>query len=537
MKINLADVCGYEELCHKYGLGELAAKVCAAQKLSDERLRELFEDNSLCDPFAAQGVREIVNRLQQAKANREKVLICGDYDADGICATAILSDALTRYGITNGFYIPNRFREGYGLHIHTIDMAKEKDYSLIITVDNGVKSIDALHHCKKCGIEVIVTDHHTMEGEIPCDFLLHPQLMGERFATLCGAGVALMLSRALLGDIKEHIVLAAVASVGDVMELWHETRAIVKEGICYLNEGCCLPIQSLSKEANTKWDVRKIAFQIVPKLNTTGRLADKANVNNTVRFLLMRDPKQIADFAKQMERLNQLRRSMSHQMQEAAQALIHERADFYVLYDESFHEGLSGLVAGKLCEQLQAPVVVFAKGKEGLKGSIRSNDSVDLRDFFADCPISLLAYGGHRSAAGIAIRTKDLDDLKQFIKEKMITFSKTQAEAEVTAIDCRMCELTVTAVSQLEALAPFGEGFPQPLFRIGDYHVERLRQLSQGRHVKWESLEHIDALYFNAKDVYAKYQGETRLSFLGTLAVNEYRHEKKVNILVREVIS
>ncbi len=454
MKINLSDVSGYEELCQKYGLGVLAAKVCAAQKLEDAKIMELLGEDALCDPFAATGVREIIDRLQIAKDNKEKVLVCGDYDADGICATAILSDALTRYGILCGFYIPNRFQEGYGLHTHTIDMAKQKGYSLIITVDNGVKSIEALHHCKQCGMDVIVTDHHAVEEEIPCDYLLHPQWMGAQFATLCGAGVALLLSRALLGDRKEHIVLAAVASIGDVMELWHETRAIVKAGLRYLNEGCCLPIQWLSKDKSTKWDVRKVAFQIVPKLNSTGRLADMANANNTVRFLLMKDVTAIENFAKQIEKLNQLRRTMSNQMSEAAQALIHETEDFYVLYDESFHEGLSGLVAGKLCEQLQAPVAVFAKGKEGLKGSIRSQGLVDLRDFFADCPLSLLAYGGHHSAAGISIRFEDLDALKEFIKKKMTVFPK-QEEANITAINCHMREINVEAVLQLERLSPF----------------------------------------------------------------------------------
>ncbi len=538
MRINQVDTSGYEQLCQTYGLQGLAAKVCVAHQLSHAQIEELLKTKSLCDPNQANGVHKIIQRLTLAKQQGEHVLVCGDYDADGICATTILYDALKRFGIACGYYIPNRFKEGYGLHRTTIDLAKQKGYSLLITVDNGVKCLDELMYCQQVGIEVIVSDHHTMDGEVPCAYLLHPSLMGEPFTTLCGAGVALQLARALIGEVPEHVVLACVASIGDVMPLWQETRSIVKMGLRYLNEGVCLPIQALAKGDGSAWDVRKIAFQVVPKLNTTGRLADQINVNQTVRYLLMSEASQIAVVAQQIDQYNQQRRSMSNRMCEQATHLIQDDVSFQVLYDESFHEGLSGLVAGKLVEQTQCCVAVFANGQNDLlKGSIRSFGEVDLRNFFQDCPFEIVAYGGHQAAAGITIHKQDLGALREFVANKMTQIAVTPNDVQVDAIPCRMEELSVDAVAQLTKLAPFGEGFPQPLFYIDRYPIKALRQLSGGKHLKWESLAQVDALYFNAKDVYARYKDHTELAFLGTLAINEYRNEKKVNIFINEVIS
>lgn len=537
MKITDLPLMGYETIQEKYGVSALCAKVFASKQLTEEQILELLQENELCDPFQAAGMEELITRLESARENQEKVLVCGDYDADGICATTILYDALCKFGISCGFYIPNRFREGYGLHAHTVDMAKEKGYTLLITVDNGVKAISALQRCRQLGIEVIVTDHHTLEEELPCDQLLHPGTMGEPFSYLCGAGIALMISRALLGDVKEHIVLAAVASIGDVMPLWKETRQIVRKGLQYLREGVCLPIQYLSRDAYPIWDERMVAFQIVPKLNATGRLADLANANNTVRYLLMKDRTSIMAFARQIDDLNQKRRMMSNKMSEFAKTMVDEQVRFQVLYHEDFHEGLVGLVAGKLCEEFHMPVLVFAKANDELKGSIRSNHMVDLRDFFKDCPVQLLAYGGHKAAAGIAIQESDLLHLTEFAQNKMNEYPEAEEENDVEVIRCQINELNIQAVEELESLAPFGEGFTKPVFYVEDYAVNGIKQLSGGKHVKWESLEHVDALYFKAKDVYARYAGETKLSFLGSLSVNHFRNEKKVNILVSDVIS
>ena len=324
-----------KEIQHTFHLSSLCSKVLAAKGLEDDQIEALLEEPVLADPFSATGMNEVIQRLYKAKLSHEKVLVCGDYDADGICSTAILVDAFRAYGIDCGFYIPNRLKEGYGLHPNTVQLAKDKGYGLLITVDNGVKATEALQLAKELQLDVIVTDHHNMDEPVECLYLLHPFLMGERFSTLSGAGVALEIARALIGDKKEHVVLACVAAIADVMSLTQETRAIVKLGIQYLKQGVCLPIRMLANDRYPKWDEVLIAFQIVPKLNVTGRLADMVNVNNTVRYLLLTSEVEIMNVAKQITNLNDKRKEMSSEMVERAKALVHDEYRFQLLFDDS----------------------------------------------------------------------------------------------------------------------------------------------------------------------------------------------------------
>ena len=303
MKITEIDPMREEELMRRHQLSRLCARVLAAHDLPQEDLDALFQPPVLCDPFTAQGMEEVIARIRIAKARQEKVMVCGDYDADGICATAIMVDALRRFGIECGFYIPNRFSEGYGLHAHTVELAAQRQYALLITVDNGVRAHEALQKAEELGIDVIVTDHHAIDEFQPpqCAALLHPFLMGEPFDTLSGAGVALEVSRAL-GTVNERqIVLAGIAAIGDVMAMRKETRAIVRQCIAILNEKKVRCIQLLAHDSSP-WDETKIAFQVVPKLNVTGRLADKANANNTVRYLLSDNGALLMNMAAQIER-------------------------------------------------------------------------------------------------------------------------------------------------------------------------------------------------------------------------------------------
>lgn len=536
MKIHTLDTQRKDEIQEQFQVSDLCAKIFAAKQLETEQIQEVLREPILCDPFLAHGIKEVVQRIEQAKANNEKVLVCGDYDADGICATTIMYDALVRFGITCGFYIPNRFKEGYGLHPNTVNMAKDKEYGLLITVDNGVKAKEALALAKSLAMDVIVTDHHTMDEEILCTYLLHPQHMGDEFQYLCGAGVALQIARALVGDVHEHVVLACVASIGDVMPLWKQTRCIVKLGLQYLREGCCLPLQLLSNDAYPTWEEVMIAFQIVPKLNATGRLADIANTNNTVRYLVTKERDVLISFAKQMNDLNSKRRTMSTKMSDHAKRLVVPEHSFQVLYDDTFHEGMVGLVAGKLADVLHQPIMVLAATEDGFKGSIRSYGNVDLRTFFDDVASKLTAYGGHKAAAGIGFLKADLPEIIDYCQSKMATYPQTEEEEQVSVIACHHEELSIENVEGIACLAPFGQGFEKPTFYIPDYPVASIKELSNHKHVKWESLEHIEALYFNAKDVYAKYKDEKQLAFLGSLSINHFRNEKKVNIFVQDII-
>ena len=533
MKINILQTERVEELMENFQLSSLCARVLASKRLDDEEIEELLRAPQLADPFTAKGMKEVADRLYQAKVKQEKVLVCGDYDADGICSTAILVDALKRYGINCGFYIPNRFKEGYGLQKHTVTMAADKGYSLLVTVDNGVKAFEALEEAMARDLDIIVTDHHSMEEPVPCTMLLHPFEMGERFDTLSGAGVALEISRALLGEIKEHVVLACVAAIADVMPLRKETRDIVKLGISYLKQGICQPIQQLAKDRYPQWDEQLIAFQVVPKINTTGRLADMVNANNTVRYLMLDNKEEIQRVGKQIQDLNERRKVMSNEMVETAKSLIHPEYPFQLLFHDSFHEGMAGLVAGKLSEELQRPVMVVAQRESMYKGSIRSNGMLDLTTFFDDCKPELSAYGGHKAAAGIGFSNEKKQVIQDYVNGKMAHI-EIETEHNYDVIQGSMDDLRVREIESLSRLAPFGCGFEEPLFYFPQMEVQSLKKLSDGLHAKWTIHDQCEAMYFNCSRKMEELEHKNRLDFIGNLRINSFMGRKKVNIFVTE---
>lgn len=534
MNITLQDVSDTQRLQQVFPISHLSAKVLAAKQMSDEEIQAILAPPILQDAMQATNMKEVIARLAQAKEQKEKVLICGDYDADGVCATTILYDACRRFGLACGFYIPDRFKEGYGLHPHTVKMAAEKGYQLLITVDNGVKAYEALAEARKQQLEVIVTDHHAMEPEkIDAAIILHPHRMEEVFSTLSGAGVALEISRCLLGEVREHVVLAAVAAIADVMPLQHETRQIVKLGLQYLRQGVCQPIQALANDRYPKWNETLVAFQVVPKLNVMGRLADQVNVNNMVRYLLLERTDEIQRVSGQIQELNDTRKKLSNEMVETARSLVHPEYQFQMLFHESFHEGIVGLVAGKLAEQLQQPVMVLSRHEERLKGSIRSQGYLDLTTFFNGCSDALDSYGGHKAAAGIGFSLTQ----KQTVQDYMNSNTERHllaAEYSYEVIPAVLQELGIHEVESLSILSPFGEGFAEPLFYLQNVAVRQIKPMGKGEHVKWVLNDEIEAVLFHDSKAYAQYQDQEIMNFIGTVSINQFMGKKKVNIFVKE---
>ena len=444
-----------------YGLPKLLAKVAAASKLDSDKIRQLREPGSVRTSEDA-CVKQAVERIVQARNNHEKVFIGGDYDADGICATAIMKRTLDRLGITNGYYIPDKLKEGYGLSAKTVQMAHDKGYSLIITVDNGVKAFEAIEAAHALGMEVIVTDHHVIEEEVQADIVVHPDYMDEEYSTLSGAGVALEISRLLIGNDVDSIVLASVAAIGDVMPLWKATRSIVYEGLQYLNNGAMRPLRRLVQ--GQVIDETAVAFEIVPKLNAISRMDDDSNVNTLVRYLLLQDERQIESYACQLEKVNTNRKNLSRRMTEKAEKLLTDD-DFQLLYDSSFAAGVSGLVAGKIANTCHKPTLVFADAEDHLVGSARSVPGFNIYDFFSDFD-GLLAFGGHAMAAGLSISHDRLDAFTKEVQQKMKESGFVYQEEEIPAILCDADEMSIDEISELSLFNPYPKDIIQPIFAL-----------------------------------------------------------------------
>ncbi|MBR2990856.1 MAG: DHH family phosphoesterase, partial [Solobacterium sp.] len=342
-------------LCERYGISGLLGLFLSAADLKEEQIVELLGVPQKVRTSQAQCVKEACARIAAAAENGEKVFVGGDYDADGICSTAIMKDVLDRLGIVNGYYIPDRFREGYGLRPETVRLAHGKGYTLIITVDNGVKAHEAIEEAHRLGMEIIVTDHHRIDEQPKADILVHPDFMEEEYQYLCGAGVALQISRTLIGDCPAHIAIAAVAHIGDVMELWKQTRAIVRQGTEYLDSGTVKAFSALN-ERKVPFDREVIGFQIAPKLNSVGRMNDISNVNTLVPFLLSKDDRTVLSYTMQLNHVNEMRKQLSADMVRQAERMMGDDP-FPVICSPDFHEGICGLAAGRLARAYHRPVL------------------------------------------------------------------------------------------------------------------------------------------------------------------------------------
>ena len=454
-----------EEIIKKYDVDSLVAKLLEASNINEEDIIDILSDDMELDTSKAECVLYCVDRIKKAKENKEKIFVGGDYDADGICATAIMKKTLDLLDIENGYYIPDRFTEGYGLHPETVTLAYEKGYSLILTVDNGVKAFDAINKAKELGVDIIITDHHIIEDELDVP-VVHPNYMEEQFQYLSGAGVVLEISRNLIGDNDELTALAGVAQIADVMKMYKETRKLAKKGLEILKEHKPLSLYSL---LNNDVSYRSIAFDIVPKLNCVGRLNEYANVNTVPQFLISENEKDIMYFSTQIAEVNELRKSLSNQEVALAEKEINDDA-FQIIYNPNFHEGICGLVAGRITSTIQKPTLILSKHDDLLKGSARSVPGLDLMEFFSDIPY-IEMIGGHEMAAGIGIKEANLEAFKEAVLKKLETYHLEDISQENIAIKIKPSDISLEKVKELNKLEPMPKEIADLVFVLEDFEV------------------------------------------------------------------
>lgn len=520
---NIVNVDG-SAIANRYQVGMLTAKYLTAMDLNEEQLNQLFhpfnslhENNAVC-------VSEACERILQAQRNHEKVFVAGDYDADGIMSTCIMKYVLDTLKIVNGYYIPDRFKEGYGLSAGTVEKVHAKGYSLIITVDNGVKAHEALLKARELGIDVIVTDHHRIDEIVEAGIVVHPDYMDPVFRGMCGAGVALQLANRLIGINPYLVALAGVATIGDVMELWNENRTLVRFGLAYLNQGVVPSINALIK---TKGKINEvdISFQVVPKINAVARLNDMSNPNNLVPYFLCTHPVTIEKIAKQIDSVNNERKRLSSEMTSKASKIVNDDK-FQLLCDPDFHEGMVGLVAGKLANELHKPVLVFSCDEGVLKGSGRSIPGIDLFEFFNDFD-GLLTFGGHSQAVGLSLKEEDFPAFKEKVLRKISPMSLEDLPVLDQVILLDGTEISVEDVEEMELFHPFGQGLRKPCWallhpKVLDYRKLKDRYPKYVFDVGGTQLEAISFINSDIVDVKAVY---------GEFEINDFRG-KSVNLKI-----
>ena len=420
------------------------------------------------DPFLLNGMQAAAKRIQKAADNAERVLIFGDYDADGICAAAILGGSLKELGINPIITVPER-EEGYGLNIEKIErINSESKIDLIITVDCGISDAEKVKELKSRGIDIIITDHHEPPEILPDCVCINPKIKGQAygFDGLCGGGVAYKLAVALIGEkANAFLDFAALATVADSMDLISENRDIVAEGLKLINSSPRQAFKIFLGDGAKTVSAQTLAYAIAPRVNAGGRMGDAATA---LKLFLSQDENEIFDLAVKLNVYNATRQELCEAALQDAEKIIADTgvsSDRIILVKGEWNVGILGIVAAKLTEVEGKPVIVFAKSGAGYKGSARSVEGINIYDAICAVKEYLIAFGGHSQAAGLSVSEENFQPLRRAINlyaEK--AFFGAEKEKEIAVDMVAESEISLRLAEEIERLEPFGVANRRPLF-------------------------------------------------------------------------
>ena len=454
---------------------------------------------SLRDPELLPGVDQAAQRIHQAITDKQRTVIYGDYDADGMTGTSILVRCLSLLGANVHYYVPSRLEEGYGLNTEALTKLKSDGAELVITVDCGIASVGEAAHAKEIGLPLIITDHHEFAEDLPdAVATVHPRLPGHSypFGGLCGAGVAFKLAWAVcqrasgakkVGDrmksfLMSAIGLAAIGTIADIVPLLDENRILVRHGLKSLKAQPPLGLAKLMSVAGVdkkpSLGAEDVAFMIAPRLNAAGRLGQ---AQLAIELMTTDSAERAEALAEYIHELNSQRDSLERSIYLAANKQVkenfhpeHEPA--LVLNGRGWHPGVIGIVASRLVDKYHRPVVMISQDNIGAKpatGSARSACGVNLHAALAACTEHLLGHGGHAAAAGLRIEDKNIDAFREAFCEHVageVNEDNLTAEVRIDA-EAPFSQLTLDTVSQIETLAPFGQSNPRPVLCCGDIQL------------------------------------------------------------------
>ena len=474
----------------KAGLEPAAASLLYQRGVqTEEALQEFLEPSldQLHDPYDLHDMERAVERIRSAIENYEQILIYGDYDADGMTSASIVKEALDQLGAECQVYLPNRFTDGYGPNSSVYKyFIENQGISLIITVDNGVAGLEAIELAQSLGVDVIVTDHHSMPEELPNAYaIVHPEHSGADypFKHLAGCGVAFKLATALLEEVQVELLdLVAIGTIADMVSLTGENRILVKYGLSVLKNTQRVGLQELFKIAGIQpdeLDEETVGFQLAPRLNALGRLDDP---NPAVELLTGFDDEEARDIALMINQKNDERKEIVQQIYEEAQTMLDTGRPVQVLAKEGWNPGVLGIVAGRLLEELHQPVVVLNIEDGIAKGSARSIEAVNIFEALDSHRDLFVAFGGHAGAAGMTLEADKLAELSDILTAYILDNDLDLTGKTVLYLDeeLHLPELTLDTLKSFEKLAPFGMDNKKPLFYLKDFKVDNARTMGAG---------------------------------------------------------
>lgn len=467
------------DLARLFGLSPLTARLLVSKGLTSEpEVRKYLYPklDDLADPFLVPGVPEAVEIIRKHLSLKNPILIHGDYDADGITASAVLVRAFKKLGAEPLAFIPHRLRHGYGLTRAGIEFARDRGAKLMITVDCGITAHEPLAEARAAGIDVIITDHHQISprGVPPASAIIHPLLdeAGIPFRELSAVGLAYKLAQALLGeDSHELLDLAALGTVGDMAPLRGENRILVKHGLEALARGGNLGLKILTETARARppLNASHLGFVLGPRINASGRV-DSAD--NALQLLISQNAREARSLAGLLEEENKLRQKLEREAASEAVKKVEREMNFnrdrvIVVWDANWHPGVVGIVASRLVEKFYRPAIVIGlDGSGGGRGSARSVAGFNIHQAILQASDLLLECGGHEQAAGLKIKEENLALFRDRMNEIALSLMDPATLIKNFQIDCelKLSDITAEWIREISLFEPFGIGAPKPLF-------------------------------------------------------------------------
>ncbi len=540
------------DIAERYELNPFAAVLLASKNFEDEEELEAFlsDDSSFfVDPYELPDMDKAVERIRRAIDNFERIMVYGDYDADGVSSTALLYLYLQEAGADVQYYIPDRLTEGYGMNLDAVRKIKERDVSLIITVDNGISAILESEKIKALGMDLVITDHHRPGDALPDAVAVVDPYRADYDGVFCewaGVGVAFKLIEALSdGDeelLERYGDIVTLGTVGDVVPLKNENRSFVKSGIEILSEVARPGIEALkevSGVASSRLTSSNIAFTLVPRINAAGRMG---SADTAIKLLLSEDITQARALACEIQQSNIQRQQTEMKIFQEADAKIEKTPD--MIYDrvlvvegENWHSGVIGIVAARLTEKYSRPCLVIGIQDGVGKGSGRSIDGFSLYDSLSAVSDCLDHFGGHTLAAGFQVDIDKIDELRKRINEYASHLDMPRPSIN---IDCKISPkyVNVSLLDELSLLEPFGAGNHQPVFAMMKMRIDKIEGLSQNKHTKLHLSKkdaHITAMRFGVSPERFDFsQGDT-VDIAVTLDKNEYMGNVSVSVIIKDI--
>lgn len=541
-------------LSEALGLPRLVCDVLVSRGFdTPEKARAfLSEEAPISPPSLLKNIDAAAQRIRRAVDGGEKIAVFGDYDVDGVCATALMYSYLESLGAEVYYKLPNRADEGYGLCRASIDLIASRGITLIITVDNGVSAAEEVAYAAGLGVDVVVTDHHLPPAMLPdAAAVVDPQLPGDESPckALSGVGVAFKVACAVDDTPPEELLewygdLVAIGTIADIMSLTGENRAIVCRGVEMLQDSARPGVRALVEVAGLGGrpvSAENVSFGLAPRLNAAGRMDD---ATASLRLLLADDDEEAAELAAALDSYNQERQKTEREIVDSIAEKIRSddelsRRRVIVVWGEGYHQGVIGIVASRLVERFGRPAIVFSIDGEEAKGSGRSVPGFSLYEAIAACGELLIRFGGHDAAAGMSVKTEQLQAFSEAInafaaqRHPVMEAPPLRADAPVS-----LAGLTTDDVAALSALAPFGNGNPAPLFLLENAVLDAVYPVSEGKHSRLRLRQGGASVYaalFGVSPSALGYRPGDKVEALLSLSVYEGQNGPMLSARVKEL--